>query len=221
MIDIDESVLRDAELLYNFHASFSKEPVRSDLILAAGSHDMRVPEHAVALFSLGFAPLILCTGGFGKITDGLFREAEAIVFSRRCRELGVPEERILIEDASTNTGENFTFSKKLLENKGISINTGLVVCKPYMSARAWATASKQWPEVVWRVNAPSIPFRSYINDDTSAEQEIQLLVGDLQRLSVYADMGFQIPVSIPDEIWDAFERLVNFGYDKYKFRKNP
>ena len=49
-------------------------------------------------------------------TSGFFIQEGAPV---RCRELGVPEDRLLIEDAAANTGENFSFSKKLLAEKGI------------------------------------------------------------------------------------------------------
>ena len=41
------------------------------------------------------------------------------------------------------------------------------------------------------------------------------MVGDLQRLRVYAEKGFQAPVEVPDEIWAAYERLVAAGYDQY------
>lgn len=210
-----QEILRDAELLYNFHASFSTAPENADLILAAGSHELRVPEHAAALYHQGFAPLVICSGGFGKITTGLFREPEAVLFARKCVELGVPEEKILIESASTNTGENFSLSKKLLDGLGIYPEKGLIVCKPYMSARTWATACKQWPELTWQVSAPPIPFAAYFNDDAPMEQEIQLLVGDLQRLRTYAEKGFQIPVEVPEPVWAAYERLVQSGYDAY------
>ena len=47
------------------------------------------------------------------------------------------------------------------------------------------------------------------------ETTISLMVGDLQRLRVYAEMGFQAPVEVPDEIWSAYDRLVAAGYDQY------
>ena len=214
-MEITDHILNDAETLYNYHASFCQEPVSSDLILAAGSHDMRVPEYAATLYLKGYAPMVVCSGGFGKITDGLFREPEGVLFARRCMEFGVPEDSILIEQKAHNTGENFTFSKRLLAEQGIPVKLGLIVCKPYMSARTLATAKKQWSEVEWRVCAPPIPFQNYFQADTPPEQEIQLLTGDLQRLRVYADLGYQVSVDIPEEIWAAFERLVKAGFDRY------
>ena len=39
------------------------------------------------------------------------------------------------------------------------------------------------------------------------------MVGDLQRVKLYADKGFQIHQDIPRDVWDAFEALVAAGYD--------
>jgi hypothetical protein len=41
------------------------------------------------------------------------------------------------------------------------------------------------------------------------------MVGDLQRIKIYPDLGYQIAQEIPDEVWRAFEELVRAGYDKY------
>ena len=71
------------------------------------------------------------------------------------------------------------------------------------------------------MNAPAIPFRSYFCDGAPAEQEIQLLVGDLQRLEVYAEKGFQVPVPIPVEVRSAYERLVLAGFDRYVIKDTP
>ena len=38
------------------------------------------------------------------------------------------------------------------------------------------------------------------------------MVGDLQRIRVYAERGFQIPQEIPANVWSAYEKLVALGY---------
>ncbi len=219
MARAETDILRDAEIIYNFHASRSGVPGNADLILAAGSHDMRVPEHAARLFLEGCAPLLVCSGGFGKITDGLFCEPEGILFRKRCIELGVPEASVLAETRASNTGENFTLSRDLLLDLGLHPETGIIVCKPYMSQRTWAAASKQWPEVSWRVSAPPIAFSDYFSDDAPLQQEIELMTGDLQRLRVYAERGYQEPVEVPAAVWDAYDRLVQDGFDRYVIRQ--
>ena len=101
-----------------------------------------------------------------------------------------------------------------------------------MAKRAIATARKQWPEVEWGVSVPLLQFEKYaqrlisssdessqsIPSDEYIEQmrpEIELMVGDLQRLKVYAERGYQVETEIPPEIWTAWRRLVDAGYDRY------
>ena len=213
-----DEILRDAELLYRFHADCGAPEKKADLILAAGSHDLRVPRHAAALFLAGAAPRLLCCGGLGKITEGLWPKPEAVLFARECRALGVPADRLLLEDRSTNTGENFRFGRELLLRLGIAAESGIIVCKPYMSRRCLATARRQWPELRWSVDAPRIPFSEYCGGESPLEQEIELMTGDLQRLRVYAVRGYQVPVEIPEEVWRAYERLAADGFDRYVIR---
>ena len=210
-----EEIRNDAKMVYEFLSETANVPVQADIILAAGSHDLRVPEYTAKLFLAGVAPTVICSGGFGKITDGLWSVPEGDVFAERCIACGVPKDRIIVEREAKNTGDNFSLSKKLCFNMGLHPQTGVIVCKPYMAKRAWATGSKQWREVHWHVRVPEIPFEEYWNDEGSIEQEINLMTGDLQRLIVYAKKGFQLPVDVPKHIWTAYERLVEDGYDMF------
>ena len=128
--------LADAEILYRFLSDTPEPPRQADLVLALGSHDRRVPDYAAAVYHSGAAPLLVCTGGLGRMTRDLWTEPEAEIFARRCRELGVPSECLLTEPRSTNTGENFVFTRELLASQGISPRSALIVCKPYMHKRA-------------------------------------------------------------------------------------
>ncbi len=213
-----EDILRDAETIYDFMAETDQTPVRADIILAAGSHDLRVPEHAAKLYLEGTAPLIVCTGGLGKITDGLWSTPEGDVFAARCTALGVPKDAVIVERHATNTGENFSLSRKLLSGMGIFPRTGVIVCKPYMAARAGAAAAAQWPEVEWTCRVPPIPLREYCPNGEELDREIELMTGDLQRLRVYAEKGWQAPVAVPETVWEAYERLAGDGFDRYVIR---
>ena len=114
--------------------------------------------------------------------------------------------------------ENFTLSHRLLAELGIVPHTGIATCKPYMAKRTWASGTKQWGEVTWYVSVPQLSFEEYPTEDTPLESTIQLMTGDLQRLRVYAEKGFQAPVEVPDEIWEINERLIRDGYDLYAIR---
>ena len=213
-----EEVLKDAKTIYDFLADVPPAPERADIILAAGSHDLRGAEQAAKLYLEGAASLIVCSGGYGKMTEGLFKKPEGELFALRCISLGVPEKDILIENRATNTGENFTFSRRLLEDLGIFPKVGIATCKPYMAKRTWASGTKQWGEIRWFVSTPKLAFEEYPTEETPLESTIQLMTGDLQRLRVYAEKGFQAPVTVPEEIWETNERLIRDGYDTYIIR---
>ena len=44
-----------------------------------------------------------------------------------------------------------------------------------------------------------------------------LRVGDLQRLRRYAG-SFQVPVTVPEPVWEACLRLAADGYDRFVIR---
>lgn len=152
------------------------------------------------------------------MTSGLFAKPEAKLFAERCISLGVPEDSLFTEEHSTNTGENFCFSRHLLSSLGFFPSTGLVTCKPYMAKRVWATGTKQWSRVNWFVSTPPLSFEEYPSEETPLGSTLQLMVGDLQRCRVYAELGYQVPVHVPDDIWSAGMRLAEAGYDQYFIR---
>ena len=133
--------------------------------------------------------------------------------------LNVPRESILIEAHSTNTGENIAFTKRLLADKGLNPQRFIIVQKPYMERRSYATFRKLWPEKELIVTSPQVSFQNYLaeyaNRSLSVADVVSIMVGDLQRIKLYPARGFQIEQEIPDEVWEAFEELVRAGYDKY------
>ena len=120
----------------------------ADAIVVLGSHDIQVGEYAAQLYLAGWAPLLVFSGGTGRLTEG-WQKPEAEIFAEAAIRLGVPKEKILLEDKSTNTGENIQFTKALLDAENIVVQKIILVQKPYMERRAYATCKKQWPEVEW------------------------------------------------------------------------
>jgi len=186
---------------------------KADCMLVLGSYDTRVAEWAADLFLKGYAPLIVFSGNEGAFTKE-WKESEARIFADIAIKKGVPKERILIEERSTNTGENIVFSKKLLDEHGVNPKTLLLVQKPYMERRMYATFKKQWPEKPFSVTSPPIALDDYPNDRISETHMINCVLGDLQRIRLYPEKGFQIPQEIPKDVWEAFEFLVAKGYTK-------
>lgn len=211
-------IIAAARTLYDFH-TVDSGPIQADFILACGSHDLRSADRAADLYlAETAAPLIVCSGGFGKVTREIWKQSEAAQYAERCVDLGVPEGAVIIEDTATNTGENFTKSRGLLESLGYAPKSGIVVTKPYMSQRALATGRKQWPEVSWYSRPPLIDFSEYPNEEVPLDRMVNLMVGDLQRLSVYAEQGFQVAVDIPDNVQSAFDVLVDAGFTQFLLR---
>ncbi len=192
---------------------------KADVILVLCSHDETIAECAAKLYLAGWSPLLIFSGGAGAITRAMWDEAEADRFARIAIEIGVPRERILIENTSTNTGENITFTKRLLAKKNIEAHKFIVVQKPYMERRSYATFRKLWADCEVIVTSPQVSFdeylANYVTRDFSADRVTSIMVGDLQRIKLYPAKGFQIYQEIPEDVWAAYEELVAAGYDKY------
>ena len=207
-----------AEKVWHYHL-LNHQIVKSDAILVLCSHDKRVAERGAQLFLEGWAPLLIFSGGLGTITGGMWDEPEADQFAAVAIDLGVPKEKILLENKSTNTGENILFTKALLAARNLNPEKFILVQKPYMERRSFATFRKLWPEKYVLVTSPQVSFERYLNEygnpDLSSEDVISIMVGDLQRIKLYPAKGFQIQQEIPCEIWAAYEELVAAGYDKH------
>jgi uncharacterized SAM-binding protein YcdF (DUF218 family) len=210
-------VLALAKRLWDYH--HVDHPLeKTDCILVLGSHDMRVAARGAELYLQGWAPLLVFSGGLGNLTQGIWDVTEADRFAEAALRMGVPKAAILVENESTNTGENILFTQRLLKEKKIDPPSFLVVQKPYMERRSFATFKKHWTDKKLIVTSPQIPFEEYPNDEIPLAQVIHIMVGDLQRIKTYPEKGFQIFQEIPGDVWSAFERLVSLGYTGHLIR---
>ena len=204
------------ETVWAYH-HLGHELSRADAILVLCSHDTAVAERGAQVFLDGWAPLLIFSGGLGSITRELWTEPEADQFAAIAVRMGVPRERILVENRSTNTGENVLFTKQLLAERGLTPQSFILVQKPYMERRSYATFRKLWPEKQAIVTSPQVSLDEYLekysNDNLPVDEVVSIMVGDLQRVKLYAEKGFQIPQEIPADVWAAFEALVAAGYD--------
>ena len=185
-----------------------------EAIFVLGSNDIRVATRAGQLYLQGYAPIVICAGGRGK--DTRFEASEAKAFSDVIVSMGVPKENVFLETESTNTGENIVFVRELLKEKSLDLKSFLLVQKPYMERRTYATFRKQWPEVACLVTSPQISYEVYAHEDYDLKKRfIEVMVGDLQRMREYPRLGFQIEQKIPDEVWKSWEALVALGFTQY------
>jgi hypothetical protein len=84
-----------------------------------------------------------------------------------------------------------------------------------MERRALATFEQQWPEMKALVTSPNLSFDDYANEVIGFGDFVNVMVGDLQRISHYSVLGFSKEQHIPTEVWDAYEHLVNLGFNQH------
>jgi len=215
---MDQHLHALAEKIWHYH-KLNHPLSKADAILVLCSHDTAVAQRGAELFLDGWAPLLIFSGGLGAITRTLWRDSEADLFARIAVEMGVPPEAILIENRSTNTGENVRFTRQLLAELLIDPAKFILVQKPYMERRSYATFKQFWPEKEVIVTSPLASFDEYLekytNQQLSKDQVVSIMVGDLQRIRLYPEKGYQIFQEIPDDVWAAYEGLVAAGYDRH------
>ena len=202
-----------AKKIWEYHLLHHKLKI-ADLILVMGSTDIQVAERGADVYLEGWAPLIVISGGLGRIAKKIWRKPEAEVFAEVVINKGVPKNKIIIENKSTNTGENVVFTKNLLKKRKITPRRIIVVHKPFMERRTYSIVKKLWAKVDIIVTSPQVPFELYKIPRRTHNDLINAIVGNLQRIKEYPNYGFQIPQIIPKSVWIAYKELVELGYTK-------
>lgn len=216
---MDTAIYPDVKVLWDY-MRLDMEPKPADCIIGFGCYNEDIPLRAAELYHAGLAPKVLFTGGLGRNTSQLWAptDTEAERFARIAMAAGVPETDILIENRATNSAENILFARELLAQAKLPANRILGVHKPFMERRVYAAMGVYWPEAEFTVTSPRVTLEEYIALSTQAGMEekrvIEVLVGDFQRIDVYARRGYQLPQRIPETVWDAFHKLVAMGYDR-------
>lgn len=201
----------DAQELWDFQ-QMGHEPRRCSVAIGLGSHDLGVADVTADLYHRGLAPLIVFTGATSRTTQEVMPKGEAEHYRERALELGVPADAILVEPRARNTGENIALSRALLEERGVPVESALLVSKPYEERRSYATACKVWPGVTWVSASAAMTFAEYVDSIEDAQLVIDMLVGAQQRLMVYPEQGFMISQEVPQSVIEAFERLRAEGF---------
>ena len=203
------------QILWDF-MHMNQQPEPADVIVGFGCYDEDIPRRCAELFHRGFAPFVCFTGGLGRNTSGIWKKSEAERFAAIAIREGVPEDRIVLEDKSTNSAENLLFTPKVLEKNGIRAEKIIAVHKPYMEKRLWAAMQVYWPDVQAVYTSPDVTVEEHIAHaekvGMTRKGVIDTLVGDIQRMELYARKGYQIPVELPKEVRAAFDELVEQGY---------
>ncbi|TFI22195.1 YdcF family protein [Streptomyces sp. 4R-3d] len=209
---ITEDQRQQAKLIWDHH-QMHHEIRPADVAIGLGSHDLGVAAFSAELYRAGLFPHLVFTGGNSPTTAAVFPRGEAVHFREHAIELGVPASAILLEPNAGNTGQNITLSRAVLATAGITPKTVLLVSKPYMERRSFATARKLWPEVGIICASEPLEFDDYLKSIGDEKLVIDMLVGDLQRVIEYPKLGFAIAQDVPEDVRAAYESLVADGFD--------
>jgi len=212
-----EEALRLARILWDYH-QLNQTPIPADIIVALGTNDLRVAEFAAGLYQNGYGKQVVCTGGIAHASDLLATRwdvSEAEMYASVLERRGVPKEAILLETQASNTAENFSFTKALLRQAGVEASNVVIAVKPFMQRRAWATLAVEWPEMPATLASPELTLDEYFTPELTPDRIVNIIVGDLQRIWVYARKGYSAPQPLPIEVKSAYEGLVQMGYTEH------
>lgn len=212
---MEADVLKDLQILWDYmHMNMTPGP--ADVIAGFGCYDEQIPLRAAELYRAGLAPAVVFSGGLGRNTSALWHTSEAERFAAIAIKAGVPESAVILETRSSNSGENLLFTRQLLAEKGVRANRVIAVHKPYMERRVFAAAPISWPEAEMTVTSPRVTIPEHIRAAEAVGMTekgvVETVVGDVQRMALYACAGYQIPQYIPPEVRDAYDRLTAAGY---------
>ena len=208
---IPESLRSDVEMLWRYH-DMRHDLRPCDVGIGLGSHDPGVAVAAVDLFLRGMFPYVVFTGANSPTTVERYPRGEAIHYREYAVEHGVPPESVLIETRATNTAENMTFTRALLAEQQIDARSVIIMSRPYQQRRAYATCRKLWPEVEVLCTSRPLALDDYVASIGDVKRVIDMLVGDTQRIDVYAQLGFAIPQEVPASVRQAYGKLVHAGF---------
>ena len=218
--------------------------LQPDVVVLAGNAVIPTIDFACQLAARHAVPLLI-SGGIGHSTSFLYRSvlndpryraipvnsrAESHILADIAHQFWqIPRERIVVEDRSTNCGENARFTRQMLEEKGIAHRSGVVIQDPTMQRRTMATFARVWQDAgcapKWfstpgcspelRNAERGLAFSGETTGLWPVDRYLALILGELPRLQDNPEgygplgKGFIAHVDIPPQIVEAWETLRN------------
>jgi len=134
-----------AGVVYAYGLTDRAAPADVIIVLGSGLNRNLTPgpslrnrsEHAAALWREGYAPMIICSGGYARWAT----RSEADGCAEVLRDNGVPAEAIVLEERSRSTEENAVYSQEIMQARGWQ--SALIVSDGYHLLRATWIFSQQ------------------------------------------------------------------------------
>ncbi len=195
---------------------------KCDLIIGCGCSDLHIPIKCASLLKQGYGSKILFAGGLGKQTEDFFEKTETEIYKDIAMQNGISSHDIIIETKSSNTGDNFRFAEEILKNQDVKYDKILIVHRPFDERRTLSCAQSILKKNHLIITSPDITFDEFFDTlDNKPYQdiigEISVIVGDIQRIIVYPQFGWQLENYVPEEIKkDYFYlKVKDLGFSKY------
>ena len=186
-----------------------------DAVIGFGVFDLKLPRFCGELYVAGHAKRIIFTGGIGGGSADL-AEPEADAWYAELRRVypQIPREHVILENRSTNTGENIRFTAELLARKhpdlsfGGGIKTVIVVASPSRLRRVRLTLKQMQPQLqIFGQHTGASFAEEHALYESKGINFAQHLVGELDRIVDYAARGWIFPEPLPPPIAAAHQKL--------------
>ncbi|MBX9851088.1 MAG: YdcF family protein [Cytophagaceae bacterium] len=215
---------------------------QTDLLILLGNSSLYVASQAAEAYKKGLSKELMICGGIGHSTKYLAEnvkkhpqyrnietenrpEAEILkdIFIQHCN---IPQEKILMENQSTNCGANAMEALKVLNQYNIHPQSILLLQDPVLQLRSLASFQKTWQGrniqfISYACFIPEVKLeKDIITYTNTAHQEfcdmerfLSLVMGEIPRLrndkKGYGPKGknFISEVNIPQEVNEAYKEL--------------
>ena len=168
------------------------EPEVVDAIFLPGGMHPQQPEYAAKLFAKGFAKWVIPSGAMGVQWDswpGVADKADIYTgeYRSECEffvdvliKNRVPADVIIPEYTARHTRDNAFLSRKAVDQKGLHIQSAIIVCKEFHARRCLMLYQMAFPEVKFRVcpiDCSGITKENWYR----SERGINRVLGELER----------------------------------------
>jgi hypothetical protein len=203
------------QILFNWLALRDPHPgIRFDAVIGFGHFDLSIPRRCGDLVREGCAQRLIFTGGIGAGTADLGRpEADAFAAELAKDDADLARQAI-VENRSTNTGDNIRFTRDLLESSGLALGAAIkgviLVATPCRQRRVWLTWQKLVPEVAAWNSPPLTDYDSLRALYAAKGEDIRRqLIGEYERIRDYPARGWMAEGNIPSAVHEAAQFLAS------------
>ncbi|MDR7857855.1 YdcF family protein [Tissierella sp.] len=169
----------------------------SDVIFVFGSTHPPTYQNAFEAYNKGLGKEIIISGGSSgskdKHKDWIYGDkAEARVIYEKLASLGVPEQKMFLEEKSKNSRENILFAKEIYDFS--KVNSLIFISKNYAAGRQCRTLKKYLPKAI---KISSYTYNTYFDDGSTFnrhdwmkhERSKSLVFGEYLRIVYYGKRG--------------------------------